>query len=88
MSILGKYNSNLIEDEESQEPKGYTTPAVIRDDEKDMTLKKSLVISTLLHPTVVGGVWAITIILALLGFQLHLLLFQIFHIRPADRMVR
>ena len=72
MSILGKYNSNLIEDEESQEPKGYTTPAVIRDDEKDMTLKKSLVISTLLHPTVVGGVWAITIILALLGFQLHL----------------
>ncbi len=72
MSILGKYNSNLIEDEESQETKGYTTPAVIRDDEHDMTLKKSLVISTLLHPTVVGGVWAITIILALLGFQLHL----------------
>ena len=70
MSILGKYNSNLIEEDEPQEVSGYTTPAVIREDEKDLTLKKSIVISTLLHPTVVGAAWLIMIILALLGIHL------------------
>lgn len=72
MSILGKYNSNLIEDEDNQETSGYTTPAVIREDKDDLTLKKSIAISTLLHPTVVGSVWLITIILALLGIHLNL----------------
>lgn len=72
MSILGKYNSNLIEDEDNQETSGYTTPAVIREDKDDLTLKKSIAISTFLHPAVVGGVWLIMIILALLGVNFHL----------------
>ena len=31
MSLLGKYTDNLIEDEEQNA--GYTTPAVLKDDE-------------------------------------------------------
>lgn len=72
MSILGKYNSNLIEDEDSQKPTGYTTPAVIREDKDDLSLKKSIVISTILHPAVAGAAWLIVIILALLGLHLNL----------------
>lgn len=72
MSILGKYNSNLIEDEDLQETSGYKTPAVIREDKDDLTLKKSIVISTLLHPTVAGAIWLILIILALLGIHLSI----------------
>ena len=72
MSILGKYNSHLIQYEDNQEIKGYTTPAVIREDKEELTLKKSIVISTLLHPTVVGGTCLIMLILTLLGINLHL----------------
>lgn len=72
MSILGKYNSNLIEDEDTQEPSGYTTPAVIREDKDELTLKKSIAISTFLHPAVVILLWLIMIILAILGVNFHL----------------
>lgn len=73
MSILGKYNSYLIEEEEdSLENVGFTTPAVIREDKEEFTLKKSILLSTLLHPTVVGSIWLITIILALMGIHLNL----------------
>ena len=72
MSILDKYNNNLLEDEESEENTGYTTPAVLREDKEGLTLKKSFWISVLLHPSAVGAVWLITLILMLLGFNLHL----------------
>lgn len=72
MSILDKYNNSLLEDEESDESSNYTTPAVLREDKEGLTIKKSFWISLLLHPSVVGAAWIITIILALLGFNMHL----------------
>ena len=72
MSILDKYTNNLLEDEESEETSGYTTPAVLREDKEGLTLKKSFWISVLLHPSAVGAVWLITLILMLLGFNMHL----------------
>lgn len=78
MAILGNRHS-LIE-EEIEEQKGYTVPAVIRKDEKELSLKKSLIISTLLHPTVVGVAYLIVFIFTLLGIKLF-----VFD-RPAPKM--
>lgn len=72
MSILGKYNNSLLEDEPSEENTSYTTPAVIREDKEGLTLKKSFWISVLLHPSAVGVIWLTTLILMLLGFNMHL----------------
>lgn len=68
MSILGKYTDNLIEDEDSSEITGFTTPVVIRKKEED-SLKKSLIISTLLHPAVICAVCLISLILTYLGIN-------------------
>lgn len=65
MAILGNRN-NLIEDD-AQPKETYTIPAVIRKDEKEISLKKSIFISTVLHPTIVGGIWLFVFILALMG---------------------
>lgn len=65
MSIIERY----IEEEEQSE--GYTPPAVLRGCEED-SLKKSVVISTILHPAVVFSAWLMVFILALLGIHLHL----------------
>ena len=64
MTILGNKNK-FIEDIDEKE--AYTIPAVIKRDEKEMSLKKSLLLSAILHPTVVGLVWLIIFVLALLG---------------------
>lgn len=69
MAILGKYS--LIEDE-VQETDVYTVPAVIRKDEKEISLKKSIILSTILHPTVVGMVALIIFILTLMGITLSI----------------
>lgn len=78
MAILGNKN-NLLDDDLGE--KGvYTVPAVIRHDEKELSLKKSIVISTILHPTVVGLIWLFVVILAFLGIT-----FSIFE-RPKPKM--
>ncbi len=81
MSILGKYSDNYLEEEPTKRESSstYTPPAVLRKDEDD-SLKKSLVISTILHPTVVGAAWLIFFILAALG--IHLAIFE----RPKPKM--
>ena len=81
MSILGKYSDNYLEEEpiKKSTTSSYTPPAVLRKDEDD-SLKKSLVISTILHPTVVGAAWLIFLILAALG--IHLAIFE----RPKPKM--
>ena len=66
MSLLGKYTENFIDEEDNLQDNSYTTPAVLKDDE-DISLKKSIVISTILHPTAVGAAWLIVFILALMG---------------------
>lgn len=78
MAILGNRN-NLIEDEIDEE-QGYTIPAVIRKDEKEISLKKSVILSSILHPTVVGLVWLIVFVLALMGIT-----FSIFE-RPKPKV--
>ena len=69
MSLLGKYTDNFIEEEEQNT--GYTAPAVLKNDE-DLSLKKSIIISAILHPTVAGAVWLIVFILALMGITFTL----------------
>ena len=68
MSLLGKYTENFIEEDEPVNS-GYTTPAVLKNDE-EFTLKKSIIISTILHPTVAGAAWLIVFLLALMGITL------------------
>lgn len=79
MAILGKKNS-LIEDDDIEKQENYTVPAVIRHDEKEMSLKKSVILSAILHPTVIGAIWLIILILALMGIT-----FSIFE-RPKPKM--
>lgn len=77
MAILGNRN-NLIDDE-IEEKQGYTIPAVIRESE-EISLKKSVFLSTILHPTLVGLIWLIVVVLALMGIT-----FSIFE-RPKPKM--
>lgn len=78
MSILGKYTENYIEEDEPNT--GYTTPAVLKDDEGDLTLKKSIVISSILHPSVLAVLWLAFLILAFFGIN-----FALFE-RPKPKM--
>ena len=66
MSLLGKYTDNLIEEEENT---SYTTPAVLKNDE-DLSLKKSILISAILHPTALGIWGLVVLILAMMGITL------------------
>lgn len=70
MAILGNKNS-LIEDE-ILETEEFTVPAVFKQDEKEMSLKKSIFLSAILHPTAVGVVALILFILMLLGVTLSI----------------
>lgn len=71
MSILGNKN-NLLEEEETSK-KTYTVPVMVTKEEEGITLKKALLISTLLHPTAVGVLWLASVIALLLGIQLFVL---------------
>lgn len=79
MAILGNKYS-LIDEDDIKKSEDYTVPAVIRHDEKEMSLKKSIILSSILHPTVIGAIWLIIFILALLGIT-----FSIFE-RPKPKM--
>ncbi len=79
MSILGKYTDNLIEEDE-QTSNGYTTPAVLREYKDELSLKKSIVLSTILHPSVLGAAWLAFLILAFFGIN-----FALFE-RPKPKM--
>ena len=66
MSILGKYKEENTEEVEVTSS-SYTTPAVIRKGNDPIPLKKSIVISSVLHPTVLGVCWLIFLLLAFFG---------------------
>ena len=70
MSILGKY----IEEEytENSTDNNYKTPAVLRDDEGSLTLKKSIIISSVIHPSALGVMWLTFLILTFFGINLAL----------------
>lgn len=71
MAILGNKNS-LIDEDVEQENEKYTIPAMIRKDEDGISLKKSIILSTVLHPAVVGAIWLLVFILALMGITLSI----------------
>lgn len=70
MALLG--NKYEFIDDEQQEADDYQVPAVFRDNPKGLTLKKSIILSTILHPTVVGLAWLLIFILTLLGIKVTL----------------
>ncbi len=70
MTLLGKKFEYLDDDEQDKD--GYKVPAVFRQNPKELSLKKSIIISTILHPTVVGAVWLLLIILTILGITIPL----------------
>lgn len=69
MTILGKKNSFI---EEIEQKEDFSIPAVYKQDEKEMSLKKSILLATILHPTVIGAVWLFVLILALMGISLSI----------------
>lgn len=76
MSLLGKYTENTNNKTEySRTRKLYTEykmPAVTREDKESVSLKKGIVISSILHPVVIGICLLITAILAFFGITFHL----------------
>ena len=68
MSLLGKYINITEEYEKPNETttSSYVAPAVLKNDE-ELSLKKSIIISAILHPTVAGVSWLLVFILALMG---------------------
>lgn len=78
MAILGNRNSLISDD--LKEKDSYTIPAMVRNHKDEMSLKKSVLISTILHPTVAGIIWLFIFILALMGIT-----FSIFE-RPKPKM--
>ena len=69
MSIIGKYT--VDKEEDNQENVGFTLPATAKKSKED-DLKKDIVISTILHPTVVGLIYLISFILLLFGIKLSI----------------
>ena len=70
MSILD--NKKILKKEEDISKKGYTVPVMVTKEEDGVSLKKALVISTLLHPTVVGVAGLLSLVLMLLGINFAL----------------
>ena len=66
MTLLG--NKNFIDEDEQSL---YPLPAVVRkDNDEGISFEKSVIISTILHPTTFGAICLIMFILALLGIDL------------------
>lgn len=68
MTLISR-NSFLYEEDEEKDSK-YVLPSIVTSKPEVIPIKKSLAISTALHPAVVGLIWLISIILALAGIQL------------------
>ena len=70
MALLGNKNDYL--DEEQDELDEYQVPSVFRNNPKELSLKKSIFLSTVLHPAVVGLAWLLLFILTLMGINIAL----------------
>ena len=69
MSLISK-KSFLYDEEEDQNVEPYVLPSLVTSKPEVIPIRKSLAISTALHPTVVGLIWLISILLALAGINL------------------
>lgn len=70
MAILGNKQSLIDDDTDKKEE--YTVPVMVKKNKDGVSLKKSLFLSTILHPAVVGIIWLIVFILALMGITLSI----------------
>lgn len=70
MAILG--NKYSLIDDDLGERESYTIPSMVRNEDDGISLKKSIVLSSILHPTIVGLIWLIIFCLALMGITLSL----------------
>ncbi len=64
MSILGKYIK-----EEDIEESTYVKPAILKNDDEAISFKKSLILSTILHPASVGVGYLIMLLLMFMGIK-------------------
>ena len=72
MSLLGKYTeeSKSKTRRDYSDISEYKSPAVVREiNDGSISLKKGIVISTIIHPTTAGVLWLLVTILALLGIN-------------------
>lgn len=69
--VILETRKSLINDE-TQEQEDYKIPAVFKHDEKEISLKKSIILSTILHPTVAGVVALILFVLMVMGITLSI----------------
>ncbi|MEE3349466.1 MAG: TonB family protein [Candidatus Gastranaerophilaceae bacterium] len=66
MSILGKYKDD-IEEQELANTRGFTLPAVVREDRESMSMEKAFVLSIVVHIGTVLVVWLLSLVLLWLG---------------------
>ena len=71
MTILNKKSFILDEDEDNNQEE-YVLPSIVTSKPEVIPIKKSLAISTALHPAVVLLIWLISLMLALMGINLTL----------------
>lgn len=72
MSILGNFNDNITEKKSNIETNGFKIPSVVANKQEDLPLKKSMVISVLIHFFTAGTTWLIATIMLLLGISIQL----------------
>ena len=66
MSILGKYIDN-VEERELDDNKGYTLPAVVREDRDSISMEKAFVLSVVLHIVFIIAAVSLSFLLTWLG---------------------
>lgn len=78
MSILGKYTENINNRRDSRSnlrnKSDFEMPAVTREDKESISLKKGIMISSIIHPATLLTLWLLLTILAILG--IHLTMFE------------
>jgi len=65
MSLINEQDNLTIK--KYQDNEGFRIPAVCFDDENEVSLAKSMLISFLIHPVAIGSVWLLVFLLTLLG---------------------
>ena len=71
MSLISR-NSFIQDEDEDKNLEDYTLPSIVTSKPEVISIKKSLAISSAMHPAVVLLIWIITVSLALMGINLSL----------------
>ena len=71
MSLISR-NSFIQDEDEDKILEDYTLPTIVTSKPEVISIKKSLAISSAMHPAVVLLIWIITVALALMGINLSL----------------